>query len=470
MGVTETLCRFALETGYDSIPAEVVEIAKGRILDTVGVALAGSQDPPGAGRKVIQVVKRMGGSPTSTVIGGGFKTCSPNAAFANGTSAHTLDYDDLTIPTNHYNAALVPAVLALAEEIKASGKKTIEAYVMGYEVGTRIGRGLPARYFNVQRGYHHVTTWPSLGISAACGKLLDTSVDQMRTAMGITCSAIGGTRRAFGTNVKPLHAGNAARNGLMAAILAKEGFTAHKDILDRDPIARPTDSMFFSYPICIVGEGNYDLATMVDRLGGPLQLVASPQGTKFRPGMVATHIFINIVLELMQQSGFKADQVERVECAVPPSMLDVAVFHDPQTVDDARGSIEYQVAAALLDGTVGIDQHRQERIHRADVRDMMKKIQVYERTEAPRRGYIEEITQARMTVKLKDGQEYTGEGKPPKGAPGLPLDKEDLLAKYRDCARRVLADDQVEKSIDLIQNFEQLADVGELMSLLMGKA
>ena len=470
MGYTETLCRFAVETGYDSVPKEAVEIAKERILDTVGVALAGSQEPAGAGRIVIEMVRRMGGNPTCTVIGGGFKTCGINAALANGTSAHTLDYDDITTPLNHYSAALVPAVLTFAEETKASGKEAIEAYAMGFEVGTRIGRGMPDKYFYFQRGIHHISSWPSMGITIACGKLLNLTVNQMRTAMGINCSAIGGTRRAFGTNTKPLHAGNAARNGIIAATLAKEGFTAHKDILDRDPSVRPSAAMFFSYPIILSGEGNYDLDAMVEGLGGPLQLVASPQGTKFRPGMVGAHIFAHIVLDLMQKHGFKAEQVERVECGVPATVMDIAAFHDPQSGDEARYSIEYQVAAALLDGIVGIEQHREERVHRADIREMIKKVHLYERVEVPREGYVPELAQAKMTVKLKDGQEYKGEGKPPKGAPGLPLAKEDLLGKYRDCAQRALPDAQVEKSIELIENFEELADVGELMSLLMGKA
>ena len=132
MGVTETLCRYAAETVYDDIPKEAVEIAKERILETVGVTLAGAQETCGAGKKVIELVREMGGAPNSTVIGSNFKTSSPSAAFANGTSAMTLDLDDTIIePTNHPSASFIPAVLALGEETKASGKMVLEAYAMG---------------------------------------------------------------------------------------------------------------------------------------------------------------------------------------------------------------------------------------------------------------------------------------------------------------------------------------------------
>lgn len=471
-GVTEMLCRFATELRYKGIPKEAIGEAKRSILDTVAVAVAGSQEPGGAGRIAIELVREMGGVPTCSVIGGGFKTCSVNAAFANGTSGHTLDFDDTTIPINHYNSALVPAILTLAEETRVSGKKTLEAYVAAYEVGARIGQGLkgtmPGYFF---MGFHPVGTWPTLGISVGCSKLLDANVTQMKVAMGIASSAACGLRRDFGTNTKPLHAGYAARNGLVAAKLGKKGFTAHTDILDDDPDASPGSSMYFSFPRVFSCGDNYDLAAMVEGLGETLHLVSGVNWKKFRTGSVAGQIPVDIVLEAMQKHGFTAKQVEHVECSTPRQVVDVAVFHDPQTGDQARYSIEYQVAAALLDGRMGIEQHREERVRRADVREMMKKVHVYERKDISPASYEKDSMMVKMIFKLKDGREYTEQGgRPIKGTPSLPLTNEDLANKYRDCVQRAIPDAQVEKSLKLIENFEELKDVGELMEILKGKA
>jgi 2-methylcitrate dehydratase PrpD len=314
-------------------------------------------------------------------------------------------------------------------------------------------------------GFHQVAMWSTLGIAAAGAKLLDLDVDQMRSALGTAASAVCGIRRAFGTHTRPFHAGMAARNGITAALLAKKGFWGNKDVLDPDPAGRPTSNMFFSFPVVFAGEGNYNLGAITKGLGGPLKLTTVAILTKWNPGCIPGNAFGERTLDLMQKHGFKASQVERVECQAPGRALDIATYHDPQNGDQARWSIEYAVAVALLDGKVWIDQFRDERVQRADIREMMKKVKV---SELPMGGDVlaAQLPVVKIAVKLKDGREFKDEASKTKGDPSLPLTREALLNKYRKCASRVLPDARVEKTIELITHFEEMRDIGELMGLL----
>ncbi|MBI2854338.1 MAG: MmgE/PrpD family protein [Chloroflexi bacterium] len=472
MTTTEILCDFLVDTGYSDIPGDAVRIAKERILDTVGVALAGAVEPAGAGRIAIELVKELGGYPTSTVIAGGFKTSAPNAGLANGTGAATLDYDDTTTYTIcHYSSSLIPAVLALAEETKVSGRKLLEAFILAWEAGTRIGEcmGAPSYY---QRGFHTPGTWACLGCAAASAKLLNCSREQVRTALAVAASAAGGIRKTYGTNTKPLHSGYSARNGIIAAMLAKKGFTADRNVLDRDPEAKA--HMCFSFPVVFAGEGNYNLSKVTEGLGKSYNLVSKPIVTKFHPGPTAMAPFIELVIDMMKRNSIRVDQVEKVEVrAIREWVEGVSPFLRPRTGDEARYSAPYQIAVAMLDGQVGIEQHREERVHSYDVQEMMQRVHLSELkgSEAIVRKLRETANIAKMgigelTIKLKDGREFIG--KVERGQGSSPLKRQDLLAKYEDCAKRVLSLSDVKRSIELIENLENLDDVTELMDLLRG--
>jgi 2-methylcitrate dehydratase PrpD len=474
MTVTEILCRFLVETNYNEIPRNAVKIAKERMLDTVGVTLAGAVEPAGAGGIAIELVRELGGVPTSSVIAGGFKTSASNAGLANGTSSHTLDYDDTsTYTVCHYSGTLVPTVLALGEKTKTSGKKLLEAFILAWEVGTRIGGCLGGiHYYKI--GFHPVGTWPCLGCAAASAKLLNLDLEQTRTALGIAASAASGIRKQYGTNTKPLHSGYAARNGIIAALLAKKGFTANKDVLDRDPEASPTAHMSFSFPVVFAGEGHYDLSKITKGLGKSYNLISQPVTTKFHPGPTSLGVFEDLVINMMKKNSISIEQVENVEIRATRGFIDVcSTFFRPQTGDEARYSVNYQVAVAMLDGNVGIEQHRRERVHSSDVQEMMQRVHVSELkgSEAIMRSIVETGDMTKMglgelTIKLKDGREFTGKGEQPKGSGDFPLERQDLLDKYEDCAKRVLSPSNVERTVELIENLEKLANITELMDLL----
>ena len=453
----------------DDLPARAIEVAKNCIIDTVGVALAGARDHAGA--VAISLAKDWGGKPVSVVMGGGFKTSAPNAAFANGTSAHALDFDDRSIPINHFNAGLVPCILALGEAVGASGRKVLESFILGYEIGTRIGTGFNASYY-FKGGWHPPNAWGAIGTAAGCAKLLGLDVDQTRIAFGIASSSAGGIRKHYGTNTKPLHCGMAARNGVVAAELAQRGFTADIDVLDQAPDARDTAHKYFSFPQVFCGTGNFNLSKMVAGLGSSYHLVDAPPAIKLHPGSVSTNRFIDLVIETMAKHNFKATDVAGVNCFVTKAYLDAASpFPEPLCPDEARYSLPYQIAATLLDGNVWIDQHQEARMAKADIKDMMARVTWTEVSDGGLDPFdakaFKRMEIPKIAFNLRDGRSMTVEPEVTYGDSDPLLGSDEILAKYRDCAGRAIGKDDVERSIDLVDRMEQIENIAEYMAALI---
>src|SRR4051794_17534069 len=213
------------------IPPKARARAQTAVLDTVGVTLAGSVEP--AARIVQKVVAAEGGAPRSSVLGTAQRTSASAAALANGTAAHALDYDDMCfVSLAHPSAPLVAAALAAAELAGASGRALLDGYVVGFELEGVLGHALnPAHY---QRGWHCTSTLGTVGAAAAVARILQLDADATRRALAIAAPEASGLKENFGTMVKPLHAGLAARNAVLAALLARDGFTASEQAIEGD--------------------------------------------------------------------------------------------------------------------------------------------------------------------------------------------------------------------------------------------
>ena len=464
--VTHRLATWAEGVTLDTVPKAAIDIAKDAILDTVGVTLAGARDH--AGQISIDLAKSWGGQPVSALIGGGERTSAPNAALANGTSAHALDFDDRSVPINHFNASLVPAVLALGDAINASGRAVLEAFIAGYEVGARVGTGFGTDYY-FSGGWHPANSWANIGTAVGCAKLLNQNSDQIRTSTGIASSAAGGLRKHYGSQTKPLHCGYAARNGVVAAELAARGFTSDEDILDQAPEARPTAHKYFSFPQVFCGPGGFDLAAMVEGLGEAFFLVEQPPEVKFHPGSISTNKFIDATLVLMEEQGFAGGDVAHVNCVVAKSYLDAASpFLNPTNPDEARYSLPYQIAVTLLDGRCWIDQHSEKRMAQPDVADLLAHVSCEEikedDDEAYGRSVFQKMEAAKLEFSLKDGRVLATE---PAAKALKPANTTDLLAKYRDCATRAISPEACEHSIDLVSELETLSAIREYTETLL---
>ncbi len=451
MGTTEQIAQFVVQTGYASVPSEAVVVAKNAILDSLGVMVAGSTEP--AGEIVAQHVKELGGAPQAGVVAQGFRTSVVQAALANGTMAHALDYDDVLAPmTGHPTVVVLPVVLALGEMNHGSGRNVLEAYIVGVEVAARIGSGIGRRHYAV--GWHSTATLGTLGAAAAAAKMLGLSVTETRIALGIAASEAGGLRQNFGTMTKPFHAGNAARNGIIAAMLAQGGFTADEGILE-SPLG-----------FCSVlgGEGEYNLARMTEGLGKTYALIKPGLEMKPYPCCRFTHRCIDAMLHIVEEYRPVAEEVAEVECQTSPSLPQILIHHRPRTSLEGKFSMEYCLARALLDREMRIRQFTEEKVLDSRVQELLQRVRYIhpEGVETERRSEV-------VTVRLKNGRQYSYEVLVAKGAPENPMTMAELTAKYRDCVSMVFPFEAVERSLQMVNHLEEVGDIAELVDLLTYK-
>ena len=451
MGTTEQIARFIVGTDYDNIAAEAVRLAKDAILDGLGVTLAGSTEP--ASVIITRYVMELGGATQAGVIGSGFKAPASLAALANGTMAHALDYDDvLVLMSGHPTVPVLPVVLALGEMGHSPGKDVLAAYIVGVEVEGRVGSGIGRRHYAV--GWHSTATLGALGAAAAASKLLGLGVAETRMALGIAASEAGGLRQNFGTMTKPFHAGNAAKNGIIAAMLAEKGFTADESILETP----------FGFCAVLGGEGEYNLARMTENLGHPFAVVEPGLDMKPYPCCRITHRCIDAILHIIEEYHPAVEEVAEVECQTSPFSPQVLIHHRPKTALEGKFSMEYCMARALLDGEIKLAQFSEEKVLDPKVQELLQRVK-YVHPEAVEGQRLPEV----VTVKLRDGRKYSHEVLIAKGAPGNPMTIAELQVKYRDCANLVLPHADTERSLELVTHLEEVKDIAELATLVTSR-
>ena len=227
--LTRTLTERAVAVTYESLPEEVRELARQCVLDYLGVGLAGADDE--LARILLDELNETGGTAQAGVIGHTARLPMLSAALVNGAIAHALDYDDVNLAMpGHVSVSILPALLALAEEKKASGKAVIAAFVAGYETCCRVGMAMRPGHYS--RGFHATGTVGAFGAAAACAHLLGLDTEATGRALGIAGTQSAGLKSQFGTMCKPFHAGKAAQNGLLAARLAARGFSSRPDLVE----------------------------------------------------------------------------------------------------------------------------------------------------------------------------------------------------------------------------------------------
>lgn len=449
MNVSERLAGFAAET--EGVPEEAIAQARRAVLDTLGVALAGSREE--SARAVADWVREQHGRGEATVLGQGFRAPAPDAALVNGTAGHALDYDDVSLPMRgHPSVPLLPAVLAVGEKLGSSGRDLLTAFVLGFEVETRLGGAIGQAHYAL--GWHATSTLGTLGAAAACARLLGLDAGRTQMALGIAASLAGGLQQNFGTMTKPLHAGWAARNGVVAAELAARGFTA-------DPRALEGESGFLR---AMSGGAEVDLEPLA-ALGEPYEITSSGIGVKLYPCCYAVHRSLDAGLELRVRHGVDAERIAGVRVEVSRGTLMPLRGEPPATGLEGKFSLEYCLAAALVDGQVGLASFTDEAVRRPAVRELMAKVEAKEGAEAdafPIGGYAE------VRIVLQDRTEHVLRVDIPRGDPSRPLSWEELVEKFRDCAGVVLTGEAVERAVRIVERLEDLPDVRNLTGALEG--
>ena len=439
MTTTRTLAEFIADTEYASLPSPVVEAAKIAILDGVANMVAGSVQE--LADIIGRYVRDAGGTPQASVVGWGYKTNPPSAAFANGVFGHCLDYEIQGFPPTHGTSSCLPSALALAEQHHIPGDRVITAYVLGWEIQGRLrAASAPA----TRAGYHPPGLVGPMGGAAASAKTMGLDAEQTLMALGIAASRTGGLTANTGTMVKSTHPGNAARMGAEAGILAGMGYTASDEVL-----ASPV-----GYAAALFGgEFDWDIAT--GGLGASWRLVDPGYDIKRFPAQVYMQNAIEAALNLRDENGIGPDDIEQV------TISRRGRGHSgprPRSGLDGKFSVEYCAAAALLDGRVGIDTFTDPRRFSPDMEDMLGRMRV--EPEGPESG----ATLA--TAVLKDGRTVSAECVAFSGSAGNPMSREQRLAKVQDCFVRALSDADAERVLEMLENLESLDDTAQLMAVL----
>ena len=355
----------------------------------------------------------------------------------------------------HPSAVILSALLAAMDDTPVSGKDFIEAYVIGVEVGGKLGVGMTNEHY--QRGYHATGTLALFSGLASLCKLYKLDAATIQQAMGIAGSMASGLRRNFGTMTKPLHTGLAARSALTAFRLAQAGFTAAPDIME-------AKAGFFS----TYGTADSDPEVTANGLGKPFVISDPGIAIKKFPCCYATHRGMDGVLTLRERMGFDANSVEKVICRMPPGGMHVLIYPRPVTGLEGKFSMPYAVAAAVLDGQFSLWSFSDEAVRRPEIAALYDKVDTHETTacrgddpqfdkrSSGSRGFVE------VEVRLKDGRRDQIRIDVPPGHPSRALTWDELHAKFLDCARQAprISTANAEAAFGDIRNLAALSDIG----------
>jgi 2-methylcitrate dehydratase PrpD len=458
-GLTDYVGKFVATTKYEDIPADVIELGKKSILDGLGLALAGSMAQTGTLCR--QYVENLGISDgKATIIGSTRKTAPRFAAFVNGVSIHADDFDDTQLSAAkdrvygllvHPSVPVLPAIFALAERGGVSGKEWMLAYHLGVEVECKIAEAISPRHY--QDGFHSTGTCGPFGSAAACAKLLRFEPSQILNTFGLAASQSGGLRENFGTMTKPFQAGHAAESGLASADLVALGWTAAEQVLEADR------GFFHAFG------GSYDPAAIMDRLGKPWTFAFPGISLKPYPSGSLSHPAMTEMMRLIVASDIQPDQVERVDVGANHNMTTTLLHHQPKTGLEAKFSMEFCMAILLLERKAGLGEFSDKAVQRADVRDMIRRINFYVDPDAENAGF-DKMTSI-LKIHLKDGKVIAGRADFAKGSPANPMTFEEAATKFRGCA--AYADwpkIKTEKIIAFVRALDSAPDVSALSPLL----
>ena len=334
--VTSALVGAVRDTRWEEIPRDAREVARHCLLDLLGVALAGSREPL-TGILVAAVV-RGEGSGEAGLLGRAERASRLSAALVNGAAAHALDFDDThTVMSGHPSAPVLPALLALAETEGASGRQLLEALVVGIELECRLGVLLGGGHYAA--GFHATGTLGTFGAAAACAHLLGLDEEAWRYALGLAGTQAAGLKSGFGTMAKPLHAGRAASAGLLAALLARSGFTANPAVVEAPQGFAATHA------------GAVPAMDLLGRQGG--RFLVRDTLFKFHAACYLTHAAIEAAAALREAHGLEPEAIARVTLRVSPTLLGVCAIAEPRTGLEGKFSLRATTAMALLGDDTG---------------------------------------------------------------------------------------------------------------------
>jgi 2-methylcitrate dehydratase PrpD len=446
---TQVLASFIADITYDNIPPEAVEKAKFVFLDTLGAAIAGSQTKEG--KIAATLARKLSGKSESVLIASDIKVDCLYAALFNGIMAHALELDDGNrYAMGHPGVNVIPAVLALGETERISGKTAIAAIVAGYEAFGRIAAaGNPSHY---KRGFHTTGTCGAFAAAAAAGKIFGFDASQMTQNLGIAGSQSAGlfAFMSNGAMTKVLHPGKAAQSGILSAYLINEGFTGPDTVLEHK------QGFYSGYA------DNFDPDRITAGLGDKLEILNTY--TKYHAACRHIHPAVDATLFIAKENEIAPEEVKSVVVWTYEVAAKLVAGKEITTPLSGKMSLPYCTAAAVVEGQAGLGQFTPEKLTDPTILNLMKKVDV--QTDGKLDSLVPDQRGARVEIEMNDGKKYEKEVLDAMGEPENPGTMDDQLNKFKGCVSGILDPVKMSELIDRIRHLEDTDDFTQVAELL----
>ena len=445
------LAERALSVKTQSLSAEIIASAKIAMSDTIGVTLLGaSSDTAEIARQAAAITEQEG---TATILGTTLRANQLDAAFANAVAGHAFDYDDFTeLVAGHPAVPILPGLVAVGETTSATGIELIRAYIIGVELETRLALGVHFQHY--EKGWHPTSTLGVFGAAAGCAYLLNLDTTHTAQAIAIAASNASGIKANFGTMTKPLHIGQCARSGVLAAQLAAKGFTANPHALEAPQ----------GFLDVYNGPGNYSIERILDKWFDPPLVLSPGINLKQFPCCGSTHPAIFAAIRLRERQRLDHKLIRRIEILTHPRRLPHTNQPHPQTSLESKFSIQYCVARALVDGQVTLADFENAAWEQTNITRLLSITQVGEHSDMVK---LESGTfGAQVNITLENQEQISeridhGGGR----GPDNPMTDTERRNKFVDCASRTLPNAQVSRLFDTLEQLERVHSISKLVEL-----
>jgi 2-methylcitrate dehydratase PrpD len=435
-GVTRELARFVAESRWSSIPTKINHEAKRALLNWTGCAIGGCRDE--AVDTALAALSEFTGSPQASLLGRSERMDILNAAALNALSSNILDFDDTHLRTViHPTVPVAAAAIALAEHSRATGAQLLHAFTLGVEVECRVGNAISPEHYNA--GWHITATCGIFGAAAACAKLLDLDTTATAWAFGIAANQAAGTTGAHGSMTKSWNMANAARNGLMAALLAARGFTSTEQGLEGE---RGFTRVFAQ---------RRDLDEITHSLGVTWEIAHNAY--KPYPCGIVAHPVIDACLALRDEARLAPDAIARIELRVHPLVAMLMGNAAPRTGLEAKLSVQHCAAAALIHGEVGVREFTDACVNDSAVAALRARAMLVEDSAMPKEA-------ASVTIHVSGGSTFDKFVPHATGSLDRPMSDEALGRKFHSLAAWGWPECDTAKFIALAWSLDTLADAG----------
>jgi 2-methylcitrate dehydratase PrpD len=440
LGITSALARFLSGIRYEDLSPAAVHEAKRAVLDWIGCALAGSTHPTVG--VLLATFEDCGSVPDATVLGrSGRKLSLLDAPVANGQMGHVLDFDDTHLGgvILHTSTATLPALFALGERRKSSGRDVIVALVAAFEAGIRVGQAATSHHLG---GWHLTGTLGTVAAAGGSARLMRLDEKQTTFALGIACTQAAGMQQNRGSDCKSLHAGKSAYHGVLAAMLASKGFNSSPEILE--------GSLGFTRIFSATQQNNAITAGL-----GRTWMITGNGYKPYACGVVL-HPLIDAMIDVSRKTGRPASEVARVEVLVHPDVIRITGIDTPSSGLMSKFSANHAAAVAYIDQAAGVAQFTNERSGDPAVQALRKLIQV-----KPDPSF--RLDQSAATVYTRSGATHEAQIAHATGTVSNPLSDEALKEKFLGNATPAIDAAKARRVADIIGNLETLGDIGDLV-------